>query len=200
MKTKWTLDQEAFDNLLEFLNADRDRAGEKYEEIRRKLIKFYLRRGCPLAIAEDLTDEVMNRVGRKAREIAPTYVGDPALYCYAFAQNVYLEYVKKRWDPRPMPPPEPPDEQKERYSQCLEDCMEGLDDETRLLIVSYYRETKQAKIDYRKELADQRGLSPNTLRMRILRIKTNLRVCVEECVRQGDPNLDGDVLVRSSIS
>jgi len=77
-KKDWLLTQEAFDNLLAWLDPDRERAGQKYEDIRFKLIRNFARRGC--SIAEDLTDETINRVSRKALEIAQAYVGDPALY------------------------------------------------------------------------------------------------------------------------
>ena len=132
MKTEWVLSQEAFDSLLTWLDADRERAGEKYEEIRRKLIKIFARRGC--TIAEDLTDEAINRVSRRVQEIADTYVGDPALYFYGVAQNVYLESVKKRPDPKPLPVPDPPDE---RRHECLERCMEHLDSESHDVILQY---------------------------------------------------------------
>jgi DNA-directed RNA polymerase specialized sigma24 family protein len=176
-------DQEAFESLLAWLSTDRDEAGEKYEEIRGKLIRLYLRRGCTLAVAAELTDEVMNRVSCKLSEIAANYVGDPALYCYTIAQYVHLEHVKIKPEPKGLPPPDLTDD-KERHQRCLDICMQGLYRNDRHLILEYYRGDKKAKIVCRKALADQQGLSLNTLRMRILRLKTNLRLCVGECVAQ----------------
>ena len=69
MKSTWALSQEAFDRLLAWLDPDRDRAGERYEEIRRKLIGIFLRRGC--STAEDLTDEAINRVKSQGRDRRP---------------------------------------------------------------------------------------------------------------------------------
>ena len=190
LKSKFDLDQEAFDDLLLLLDTDRERAGGKYEQIRRKLFKFFLWRGCTVVIAEELTDEVMTRVARKVKEIASTYVGDPACYCYGVARLVYLEYIRTRTDPPlPVPPPEPPDQEKERYDQCMDLCLDSLGDDNRLLVLSYFGETKKFKIDNRRKLANERGLTPNTLRMRILRIKTILRTCIEECVRREDAKL-----------
>ncbi|HSO75349.1 MAG TPA: hypothetical protein VLU47_10975, partial [Blastocatellia bacterium] len=123
MKTEWVLSQEAFDSCLAWLDPDRERAGEKYEEIRSKLIKIFAHRGCP--IAEELTDEAINRVSRRVPDIAGTYVGDPALYFYGVAHKVYLEHVKKRPEPKPLPPPEPTEEVERNY-ECLERCMEEL--------------------------------------------------------------------------
>ena len=183
MKTEWVLSQEAFDSCLAWLDADRDRAGEKYEDIRRKLIKIFARRGC--STPEELTDEAINRVSRKVPEIARTYVGDPALYFYGVAQKVYQEHIKKKPEVKPLPPPEPPEEVERNYA-CLDQCMEGLDAVSRELVLKYYQQEKKAKIDHRKELADRLGIALNTLRMRVHRIKAILQQCVGECLKQNE--------------
>jgi DNA-directed RNA polymerase specialized sigma24 family protein len=183
VKKEWVLSQEAFDKFLAWLDADRDRAGEKYEEIRRKLIKIFAHRGC--AIAEELTDEAINRVNRRVQEIADTYVGDPALYFYGVAQKVYLEYVKKKPAPKPLPPSDPPDETERNY-ECLERCMQHLDLASREIILEYYHQERRAKIDHRKDLADRLGIALNTLRMRVHRIKAGLQLCVGDCLKQNE--------------
>jgi RNA polymerase sigma factor (sigma-70 family) len=183
VKREWVLSQEAFDAFLAWLDPDRDRAGEKYEEIRRKLIRIFAHRGC--SIAEELTDEAINRVSRKVPDIAGTYVGDPALYFYGVAQNIFLEHVKKKPDPKPVPPPEPAEEVERNYA-CLDHCMEGLDGVSRELILKYYQQEKRAKIDHRKELADRLGITLNSLRMRVHRIKAILQQCVGECLKQSE--------------
>lgn len=53
---------ERFDNLLRLLDLDRDVAGDKYERLRRKLIKFFEWNAC--FPAEDLADETFDRVGK----------------------------------------------------------------------------------------------------------------------------------------
>ena len=178
---KWSPTQEAFDCLLAWLDPDRELAGRKYEEVRVKLTRLFARRGC--SIAEELADEVIDRVARKCSEIAHTYVGDPVLYFCGVAHNVFLEHVKKRHDPLPLPPPEPSDE-KERYSNCLDACIEQLDHATRDLILEYYRDERRAKIDHRKELAERLGITLNTLRMRAHRIKKTLEQCLSTCLHR----------------
>ena len=185
MKTKWDLNQEGFDGLLRWLDSDRDLAGEKYENIRRKLIKISLHRGCTLAAAEELADESINRVIRKVPEIADSYVGDPALYFCRVAHNVFLEHVKKRPDPKALPHSDPPEGVERNYA-CLERCMEHLVLENRELVLQYYQQEGKAKIDQRKELAGRLGVGVNTLRMRVFRIKESLAECVVECVRQAE--------------
>jgi len=62
-KARWSLTQEAFDRLLQWLDQDRDEAGLKYESIRSKLIRIFKRYGW--TTAEDLADESINRVTQK---------------------------------------------------------------------------------------------------------------------------------------
>ena len=49
------------------------------------------------------------------------------------------------------------------------------------LILQYYGADKQAKIDLRKQLAEELGLNLNTLRLRALRIREGLQKCIENC-------------------
>ena len=185
MKTKWHLDQESFDRLLAWLDADRDRAADKYERIRYSLIRIFTCRGCPEA--EDLADETFNRVAKKVGEVAATYVGDPALYFYGVAHNVHLEYLRKkaRQLPPSLPLPQPPPNgDAEPEYECLESCMEHLPPASRKLVLEYYQEEKQAKINHRKQLAEQLGIALNALRIRAYRIRATLQECVRDCVMQ----------------
>ncbi len=181
MKTKWDLTQEAFERLLAWLDPDREQAGRKYEKIRLQLIKIFTCRGC--LCPDDLADETINRVAGKIQEIAAGYAGDRSLYFYGVARNVHLEYVRKRHILAPPPAPEPRSESDIEY-KCLERCMQRLATTNRELILQYYQEEKQAKIDHRKELAKQIGIGPNALRIQIHRIRKTLQKCLTDCVNQ----------------
>src|SRR5689334_16216090 len=93
--------QEAFEKLLAWLDPDRDKAAEKYHRIHLRLVRILAAKGC--AVAEDLADETFNVVASKGDEFFKTYDGDPALYCYAVARKLYLEWRKSQL-PRPAPP------------------------------------------------------------------------------------------------
>jgi RNA polymerase sigma factor (sigma-70 family) len=179
-KKEWELTQQAFSNFLAWLDPDPDKAGDLYENIRRRLIKIFVCRGC--TCPEDLSDETINRVIRKVQEMRETYVGDPALYFYGVAHNVHLEYLRRK--PVPSPPPAPDQPRSEEEYACLEKCMERLSPRSRDLVLAYYQEEKHAKIDLRKQLAGQLGIPLNALRIRACRIRANLEDCVSECLRQ----------------
>jgi hypothetical protein len=94
VKTRRELTKDSFDRLLVWLDQDRERAADRYEEIRIRLIKLFETRGC--ANCEDLTDDTIDRVARRVHEIAGTYEGNPALYFHGVARMVYLEYLRKK--------------------------------------------------------------------------------------------------------
>ena len=183
MAKNWELSEAAFDQLLLWLNPDREAAGRKYEEIRLRLIKMFTCRGC--VTPEDLADDTINRVAKKAAEIAPSYTGDPALYFLGVAHNVCLEHFRKK--PEPDPPPQPDEsDRKEQLDECLEHCMHRLSAKNRQLILEYYREEKHSKIDHRKELAKQLGIALNALRIQACRIRASLQECVFECLKRAE--------------
>jgi len=180
-KKKRDLTEEAFSKFLVWLDPNPDEAGKKYENIRRKLIKIFVCRGCNCP--EDLSDETINRVIHKAQEIAETYVGDPALYFYGVAHHVHLEFLRNKPTPRPLPSPDAPLRTDEEY-ECLDQCIEGLLPRSRELVLQYYQEEKRAKIYFRKQLAEQLGIPVNALRIRACRIRINLETCVIQCLQQ----------------
>jgi RNA polymerase sigma factor (sigma-70 family) len=190
--------QNPFDELLAWLDpADRERAGEKYETIRRSLIKILTWGGC--VDAEGMADETFNRVAERVPKLKQTYEGDPTLYFYGVARmlmkecrrsallHVPLEEAGESEAPRPdelgeeeAPPP--------RERECLRRCLEQLSPRDRELILAYYAKDKQAKIDHRKELARQLGVMSNALRVRVYRIRGALEDCIELCLQEKTPD------------
>lgn len=179
VKKSIDLTEEAFNRLLDWLHADRQKAGIRYEEIRLRLIKIFVRRGA--TCAEELADETINRVADKVAVIGPTYQGDPLLYFYGVAQNVFLEYTKKKTYPLAAQVAAPVPEAGEDY-ECLTKCLNQLQPESRWLILEYYREEKYAKINHRKALAARLAISTASLRMRAHRIKATLKECILDCL------------------
>ena len=84
---------EDFQQLLNWLGPDPQRAGEKYESIRRGLTTLFDTWQC--AEPDNLADETINRVLIKVQNIAATYSGDPALYFYGTAKNVRHEHFRR---------------------------------------------------------------------------------------------------------
>ena len=193
MKKEWVLTQEAFDALLDWLDDDRERAAAKYETIRLTLIKIFTCRRC--FEAEELADETINRVASKIPEIAKDYQGDPILYFIRVSKNVHMEYARRSRrvtelddaNETPAAIAEVDTDEDAQYD-CLEKCLEHLSVNDRQLVIDYYQQEKQAKIDHRKRLAAQLGIAVNALRIRAHRIRRGLGKCVKNCVGQQPAN------------
>lgn len=181
------LTSEAFSKLLARLDADRERAGERYEDLRRTLIKFFEWRGAPFP--EEHADETFNRVARRMDEgVEIKNVGG---YCYEVARLVCLE-VRRGGDGRREPleantqSASGADDreaavERERLLDCLERCLSRLPEESRALIVEYYRDERRDRIERRKSLAEALGLRREALANRAQRLRDKLERCVKRC-------------------
>lgn len=182
----WELTQEAFDDLLAWLHPDREQAAKKYEDIRGRLIRIFMHRGC--TTAEDLADRTINQVARKVHEIKVGYDGDPALYFYGAARNIFSEYFRSRPEESSVMPETlsaPPAEEtgeSEPEHQCLEKCLGGMAPADRELLLEYHREEGAAKIEHHKEMAQRRGITLNALRIFTCRLRARFKQCMRECL------------------
>jgi RNA polymerase sigma factor (sigma-70 family) len=185
-KPKWRLGQEAFDGLLASLDPDRGRAGERYELLRQKLVKFFEWQGA--YDAEELADETLNRVARRIEE--GEAIQNVAAYASGVARMVWREAAKRPFrseelddrTPAPAPAPEPDDVDEAARFECLDRCLASLPDDQRELVLDYFADEKGAKIDNRKQIAVRLGVEMNALRIRVHRIRARLELCVKDCV------------------
>jgi hypothetical protein len=169
---------EAFEKLLRWLDPDRDKAGEKYEKIRVRLIRvFACRGGCE---SEDLADETINVVLTKVDWLLANYVGDPALYFYGVAKRIH-----SKQKPLPnLPPPDPNPPEIEQACTYLDDCLDTLHSSDRDVVLRYHQGEKQEKIQNRKKLAEELKISRNALRIKVCHIHSRLRECVERRLQE----------------
>jgi DNA-directed RNA polymerase specialized sigma24 family protein len=172
------LTREAFELLLQWLDPDRGKAGEKYEAVRRRLVTFFYGRGC--LEADVLADKTITVVADKVPTLVDSYHGDPVYYFIGVARKVFQEHLRTKR--RPPPPPPPPPAWTEQDYKCLERCLEKLPPRLRRMFEEYYRGRGADK----QTLAAEFKISLNALRIRIHRIREPLRVCVKECVERGD--------------
>jgi len=176
-----TIRQEEFDRLLSWLDPEPERAGLIYEKIRWRLVAILASRGC--ATPEELADETIDRVARRVADIQASYVGDKAIYFLGVMNNVHHEYLKRPLMPRP-PEPDNDVETREKTHLCLDKCLDKLTPKSRRMIEQYYAENKRAKIDLRKRIAAELGIGLSTLRLRALRIRDKLQICIQQCLQR----------------
>jgi DNA-directed RNA polymerase specialized sigma24 family protein len=169
---------------LSLLSPDRDIAENKFRDIRRRLARMLDFRGC--ACSYELADDaILDFVCHLQNRDRP-FEGDPIAYLSTVAYNLYLAYLQRLLLPLPDDISERPQEgaddsaDKERLHQYLDLCLEELSPENHDLILRYYRWEKQAKIDFRKKLAAELGISANALKIRVYHIRKALGACIEE--------------------
>lgn len=186
----WQPSPEAWNKFLTLLDAEADRAGEKYEEIQRKLITFFECRKC--LEAERLADVSINRVIRRYFEGED--IRTPMGYLYGVAKIIFLEYLAEQKQQRAgydylTHTGEPTSEQAEGDGNddlhlCFDGCMAELKDEDRKFIKQYYEELRRKKIDTRKSMAQELEISPNAVALRAFHIRERLRRCINKCLKK----------------
>lgn len=196
---EWVLTEYAFARLLTHLDPDRERAAEKYEEIRRKLMKFFKWRGC--LQFEEYADKTIDRVARKITEGAELQATSPSALFYGVAVMLLKEHWRKTasreetlagqteaWNPSDDPEKireqtETLQEQETRLA-CLRRCLGELPSESVSLIKQYYSDGDVLDKEQRKQLALRLNLSATALRSRAFRVRGELERCVNSCLKK----------------
>lgn len=178
--------------LLTLLDAEPEAASTKYIELREKLVRILLWKGCPEVSADSLADTILDRVVAKLE--ADEEIADVGAYAAGVLRFVWLEYSRKNkedaaGDDLPETPYIPsleatPDDADRRLA-CLRTCLDEIcrNESDRHLIVGYYDTTRQHKNkDVRRLLAEKLGLTATALRVRACRLRDKLETCINSCV------------------
>jgi DNA-directed RNA polymerase specialized sigma24 family protein len=199
-KKDWVMTESAFNHMLDQLDPDRERAGERYEFIRQKLTKFFQWRGC--AAPEDYTDRTIDRVARRIEEGAEVHARDPYLFFHGTAINVLREHWKEAervgvdalddLPPSQNPAVDPLEvrtRQEDRIEhelklECLNECVHSLPSEQVEMIQQYHQSDGGAKIAQRKAMAAQLKIPLNALRIRMYRMRQELETCILNCTKR----------------
>jgi RNA polymerase sigma factor (sigma-70 family) len=182
MGRELAITQESFEALLAWLAPNRDDAGKKYETIRKGLVRIFISKR--FNDAEDLADQVINRVIDRLPDIRDDYVGEPANYFRGVARNVIHE-ARRRKEIVIDPPPVQVSRvinTSDEYD-CLLKCLKLLPADKRELALDFYVYDKRDKIAHHKQLALELGITESNLRVRVHRIRETLEKCVIQCVK-----------------
>lgn len=190
-KKDWNLSSAAFRKFLEWLDEGADSDGQKYLEMRGRLISYFDRKNC--LQPEELADETMNRVARRLEESGEIETETPAKFCYITARFVFLESLRGK-EKQNVPLDESLNrkaaaetdekEEKEKMLVCLENCTNKLEAENREIILGYYTGEERVKIENRRAIAARLEISVNALSIRACRIRDKLETCVKKCAEK----------------
>lgn len=171
-----------FDDLLTWLDPDREIAGQKYEIIRTGLVRIFVSQG--FSDGEDLADLAIDRVTKKLPDIRETYEGDKVRYFYGVARNVSHEARRRKEFATDRLPEisSNPINTSDRYD-CLIRCLRFPRPEKRDLILDYYLYQGSDKVKHHRRMAEELGISEGALRTRAHHIRAALEECVLNCVK-----------------
>ena len=183
-----SLTPDDFDRLLQWLDSNPEQAALKYEKTRTRLITFFAGGDCGCE-AERLADEAFDRVSQKlkAGQVSESHGRDKTFYFLGFAKNIRHEYLRQL-KPAEITSrvigsnPDNNNEHTEQELECLDGCMDELTKENRWLVIEYYYFEKSAKIEHRRKIANQLEIDVKALRLRIYRIREQLKPCLESCL------------------
>ena len=176
-----TNNKEPFNSLLEWLDPDREKAGQRYEVIRAGLIRMFVSNG--LSDAEHCADETIDRVVKRLAEIRETYVGDPAKYFHGVARNIIREARRRRevsidllGDSFRLVI------DKSDTAECLSKCLGLLPRDKQEFILDYHLYKGHDKIEHHRQMAAELKISDGALRCRAHHVRERLEKCISNCV------------------
>jgi DNA-directed RNA polymerase specialized sigma24 family protein len=171
--------------LLRLLDPDRNRAGEIYEDNRRRLIRLFEWWGCDEP--ERQADETINRVARQAAQ-GLSFQTDPPRYFRGVANLVFKEWLRHKASQNKALeagewPPQPADEEEseDRRLACLRDCLSLLPGDQSSLLLRYHQGENNKQM--RRQICEELGIEMNALRIRVHRLRRRVETCVEEKMR-----------------
>jgi len=172
---------EPFDALLEWLDPDREKAGQRYEAIRAGLIRMYVAKG--VTDAEYYADETIDRVVKRLPEIKAHYVGDPARYFHGVARNIVMEAGRRKEVPTDeLPQGITPEPSRSDTSECLTKCLQQLPRDKQEFILDYHLYHGHEKVVHHRQMATELSITEGALRTRAHHLRVNLEKCVLRCV------------------
>lgn len=180
---KRSLTAEAFGKFLRWFSENDEQAVREYQSVRVKLVRYFVHKGC--ADPDELFDKTVDIVVGKIDTCKDC--ASPLAYCYGVAKNIWRQDLRERkhaaLDQDTFSSPHPELALHEQELKCLERCMNQLSPNDRDIVIRYHQGQGREKIVTRGLLADGLG-GMNALRIRMCRIRKDLRVCVVQCVER----------------
>lgn len=196
------LKQNAVAHLLRRLSPDKEQAGRIYESLRRKLVEIFARRGVPTLFLYELADETLDRVGRKLAAGEVIHHPEPMAYVHGVARNVLNEFWRKQsrrektevviedLSPRDLAKLESRDrlqqerDNQARWLECMDEFLKTLPPKDAAMLRNCHHDDPRQQSINRRQAAAQMGMTENSLRTHLHRIRQMLQRKVRACVER----------------
>lgn len=199
-KEKPQLQDREFQLLLTTLGDSSEHGAHEYLNLHKRITTLFINwQSCA---PEDLADETLNRLAHQLTEGKEINPASRSAYVHGIAKNISREHWRSCEDCKrrrirsndendgdslnslpaigSVPDKEEADE-KERLLECLNECLEKMNEDERLLLLEYYSEDKTQKIVTRDRMATRLSVTSGALRQRVWKLRTPLRDCIDEC-------------------
>jgi len=180
--------------LFEHLGPDPETAGEEYEKLRRKLMKFFEWRGAfpPDQLADKTIDRMAEKVAEK--KAVGEEIQNINAYSRSVAYYIYREWLERGHDHKQEPvedyehmlPAQNPSNDNhtdEIRLECQRKCLQELPGKSVEIIGEYFMGAGRDRINHRKAMAKRMGISRTALGNRIARLLRKLRECFHQCLK-----------------
>jgi DNA-directed RNA polymerase specialized sigma24 family protein len=166
---------DSFDELLMRLEPGCSSTQEAYARCRLRLVKFFQWRNCE--DSEGLADDTITRFFESYAAGTEIHADNPYSFLYGIALNVFREFlrqkttiekIKRNW--------RPPIHVTDQYLDCKKLCFDRLSSDKRDLLRRYYGSSETPE-----KTAEALRITVGALRLRICRIKAELRLCYRAC-------------------
>lgn len=172
------LSSEVLARFLRTLSSEEAEAARLYTALHESLVRFFELKG--LSAPDRAADETIDRVAAKIDRNTP--IDDLTNYAFGVARFVFLEELRRerihfraaqRFYRKNGPPAAVP--------AALRDCFERLAEAERGLLVGYFSNSlADRRAAHRRLFAAREGISLNTLRIRVARLRRRLEECLAE--------------------
>jgi|ERR1700754_888910 len=166
-----------FEALLFRLEPELSDSDRRYQQLRQKMIKFFVWRRCE--DPDGLADETISRTVKNLSTGEEIRAENPYSYIYAIAKHVFMEYIREK-KKRELLVSNVTDHQQsvpDALPECRTECLKKLPEDKRFLMLRYYIGEEN-----RDALAISLKLSLNALRLQVYRLKQELRDCEKKCL------------------
>jgi len=189
------------EQLFPYLDANEQRAWERYGTICCKLITFFENKITvdPVDCLNKTFDRVVENISKGKIDQIPiedNYFLKVAWYIFKEswrkAQNT--ESIEDLSEGK-IPPTDTEEEEdenlervkKEQRLECLDKCMKELPENLQKLIINFHKCSGAEGIRIRKKMAKKLKITGNALRIKANRIRAKLGICLDNCLAQTTP-------------
>jgi len=176
------LNANSLNSLLLLLHANPHEAAAAYRKLHTRLSRYFNIHNTDDPIA--LADEAMDRLARRV-EAGDIAIESPMAFALGIAGHLLQEEARDRlrrekaanaWSEMMNGS----DQWKQERLDQLDDCLSMLPVDRRQMLESYYEWQSGSKSQHHREFAERLGMTLNTLRNRVFRIRNQVEACLQK--------------------